>query len=413
MVMGSLKPFLMWFFPLSFFAYQFILRLWPSLMMQPIMAQFQIDATSFGLLASVYYYGYAGMQIPLAFLLEKWGTRKVLSLCAIVCGLSMILFATTSSWSMALLSRFLIGVGSAAGFLSVSRVVSEWFSQAFYGRMIGLSFSVGLMGAIYGGKPVSLLVEKMGGEKIALGLSFVSLLLGGLVFLFLKAPVHEVKKQDSLNIRDLRGLLKSPTLWGLALGNLLMVGSLEGFADVWGVNYLMTAYGFPQSEAAALVSFIFVGMLVGGPLLAFFSQKVGLSPVISLCGVGMAGAFVLLLGGGIPFTSSSLRGLFFGVGLLCCYQVLVFDLGRHMVKPSLLGMTVGFLNCINMLGGSFFHTMIGSTMDYFWEGAQKEGIRQYGLDSYLYGLGIIPLCALVGALLVIGVGRYIKKGTSS
>ena len=48
-------PYAMWVFPLSFFTYQFILRLWPSLMMQQIMQQFQVDATGFGLLASVYY----------------------------------------------------------------------------------------------------------------------------------------------------------------------------------------------------------------------------------------------------------------------------------------------------------------------------------------------------------------------
>ncbi len=44
-------PYAMWVFPLSFFTYQFILRLWPSLMMQQIMQQimqqFQVDATGF------------------------------------------------------------------------------------------------------------------------------------------------------------------------------------------------------------------------------------------------------------------------------------------------------------------------------------------------------------------------------
>ena len=63
-------PFLMWSLPLAFFAYQFILRLWPSLMMQQIMQQFSIDATAFGLLASAYYYGYSTMQIPIAFALN-------------------------------------------------------------------------------------------------------------------------------------------------------------------------------------------------------------------------------------------------------------------------------------------------------------------------------------------------------
>ena len=71
-------PWLMWVLPLLFFTYQFILRLWPGLMMQSIMTQFSIDATQFGFIAAVYYYGYAGMQIPVAFLLDRFGTRQVI-----------------------------------------------------------------------------------------------------------------------------------------------------------------------------------------------------------------------------------------------------------------------------------------------------------------------------------------------
>ena len=70
-------PFLMWFFPLSFFAYQFILRLWPGLMMHQIMEQFSIDASHFGLLAAFYYYGYASMQIPVAVLLDRFSARYI------------------------------------------------------------------------------------------------------------------------------------------------------------------------------------------------------------------------------------------------------------------------------------------------------------------------------------------------
>ena len=60
----NLLPFFMWIIPLLFFTYQFILRLWPGLMMHQIMEQFSIDASHFGVLAALYYYGYSGMQIP-------------------------------------------------------------------------------------------------------------------------------------------------------------------------------------------------------------------------------------------------------------------------------------------------------------------------------------------------------------
>ena len=90
-----LFPFLMWAYTTFFFTYQFILRLWPSLTMQQIMQQFAIDATSYGLLASVYYYGYSGFQIPIAIAMDKYGPRIILSLCALLCGIGMYLSIET------------------------------------------------------------------------------------------------------------------------------------------------------------------------------------------------------------------------------------------------------------------------------------------------------------------------------
>lgn len=405
--------YIMWSLPLSFFLYQFVLRLWPSLMMQQIMQQFNIDATNFGFLVSTYYYGYALVQIPLAILLDRYGPRLVLSVCAIACGLATCLFTITDQWVIALLSRFFIGAGSAGGFLATSKVISQWFPKEHYGKMVGFSFSIGLMGAVYGGKPTSLLVNTWGGEPVALVLAFLSLAIGVFAYLFLRSPRCEIMltepEKNFLQVSSLKRLILSPSLVLLALANLLMVGALEGFADVWGVNYLMTTYGMNKAASAECTSFIFIGMLFGGPILAFLSKKFGNYQIISSCGVG----FTILLSYLILFYTGSefsfLSTLFFVVGLLCCYQVLIFSIASDFVKPHLLGMAIAFLNCVNMLGGSFFHSLIGFFMDYYWSGNEIEGIRQYSIDSYTHALMVIPICAFIGATLVMIVRSRIQK----
>jgi len=403
-------PYAMWVLPLSFFTYQFILRLWPSLMMQQIMQQFQIDATGFGLLASVYYYGYAGMQLPIAVLLDRFGARYVVCICAVLCGLSTLLFTYTDNWTLALISRFLVGAGSAAGFLATSKVISQWFDRQYYARMVGFSFTVGLLGAIYGGKPVSLLVENCGWQQVAFVLACVSIGIGVLTLLFLKtSSTTQEKEQSSLCVKDLRKLLSSSTIWLLAISNLLMVGPLEGFADVWGVNYLMQAIAVNKADAAGFVSYIFVGMLFGGPLLAAWAKRIGNYSVITMCSVGMVLAFLWLLYATTFFNAYSLSALFFVVGILCCYQVLVFATGSELVTPAMLGITIAFLNCINMLGGSFFHSTIGWAMDHFWTGGLADGIRTYTMQSYQQALLIIPAAAAIGGILVIVVGWCRKR----
>ena len=411
-----MTPFLMWLLPLSFFTYQFILRLWPSLTIQQVMETFMIDATSFGLLASAYYYGYASMQIPIAIMLDRYGPRYVVFACAIICGIAMLIFTYTTNWYFALIGRFFIGVGSVVGFLGTSKVISQWFSKADYARMVGFTFTIGLTGAIYGGKPISLLMAKFGWESIALFLACVSIGIGFLTLLLLRFPgrnkADDEGDQDDakLKLSDLGFVLKSPAIWLLAIANLLMVGSLEGFADVWGVNYMMTAYSISKSDAAALLSFVFVGMLFGGPLLSLLSKKLGNHMVIGLCGFGMALVFVAILSIS-SFNWYLMATLLFLIGVMCCYQVIVFAVGSEFVSDKMLGITIAFLNCINMFGGSFFHTTIGIMMDKFWQGSVSEGIRVYPSSAYVKALMIIPVCAIVGAVIIFSLqARTIRNG---
>ena len=411
---SAFLPFLMWFFPLAFFAYQFILRLWPGLMMQQIMAQFSIDASQFGLIAAFYYYGYAGMQIPVALLLERFGPAYIVFVFALLCSAATLLFTYSSHWYLACLARFLVGAGSAVGFLGASKVVSEWFPSSQYTRMIGFTFTIGLMGAIYGGKPISVLIALYQWKNVAVTLAAISIVIGCGAYFVLRGQHNEASdplSDTTIKLSDCKTILSSAAIWLLALANLLMVGALEGFSDVWGVPYLMTAFAISKNSAAQLISFVFYGMLLGGPFLALCCKKLGHYTVIALCGFGMTFAFTVLLLSE-SYHEWLLASLFFSIGVMCCYQVIVFAAGGALVKSQHLGLTIAFLNSINMLGGSFFHTVIGRLMDTFWTGAlSSDGLRQYSLSAYHYALMLIPVSAAIGAVIVCVLGVIAHKKT--
>lgn len=110
--------------------------------------------------------------------------------------------------------------------------------------------------------------------------------------------------------------------------------------------------------------------------------------------------FVVLLSFNSYLEVSTLYVLLFITGVLCCYQVLVFSMGVSLVPKHLASLTVAFLNCINMLGGSFFHSIIGHCMDFFWSGAMENGIRVYDNYAYSYALSSIAIAAILGSLLI-------------
>ena len=70
-----------------FYCYDFLLRVTPSVMVHPLMAEYGVNATEIGLLSAFYYYAYTPLQLPSGAVTDKYNPRWVLSLSAPTCGL--------------------------------------------------------------------------------------------------------------------------------------------------------------------------------------------------------------------------------------------------------------------------------------------------------------------------------------
>lgn len=85
---------------------------------------------------------------------------------------------------------------------------------------------------------------------------------------------------------------------------------------------------------------------------------------------------------------------------MCCCQVIIFTTGATLVGPELLGITIACLHCLNMLSGSFFHIVI-SRITASWGGViSSDSVRHYSLESYQSSLIIIPVCYLLGIVII-------------
>jgi MFS family permease len=85
-------------------------------------------------------------------------------------GLLPIIF--TNHWIYPILGRFLIGVGSAAAILGAFKIIRMSFAEKYFTRMLSLSVSIGLLGAIYGGGPVSYLCQNVGYKDVVVILQY-------------------------------------------------------------------------------------------------------------------------------------------------------------------------------------------------------------------------------------------------
>ena len=151
-----------WIIASIFYAYQYVLRVMPNIMMDDITSQFHIDATVFGQFSGVYYLGYSLMHLPIGIMLDRFGPRKVMTICILlpVIGLLPLIFA--DHWGYPLVGRALIGIGSSAAILGTFKIIRMSFKEQHFSRMLSFSVMIGLIGAVYGGGPVSYLCHALG-----------------------------------------------------------------------------------------------------------------------------------------------------------------------------------------------------------------------------------------------------------
>jgi predicted MFS family arabinose efflux permease len=410
----KLTPWLIWIVPVTFCAFQFVLRLFPGHVQNQLMNDFTVSAEAFGTFSASYYLGYAGFQIPVAILLEKLKTKKMIATSAFACALGCMLFAFTNHWSIALLSRFIVGAGSATGLLGTTKVVLDWFPVKHHAKMIGISMSVGLLGAIYGGQPMGLLIEIFDWRSVVMILgilaSFIALMA---LFLIKDTSTNEclnVKSEKASWSKATRSLLRNKMFIVLIIANFSLVGCLEGFADVWGIQFLSIAATISVVDASLLTSFIFVGMLLGMPLLSAIADRTNSHmKITAFCGICMTVLFSILLFHTQIFSVFALKSLLLCIGVLSGYQTLVFVIGEQLVPKVLSNTAIALLNCSNMLGGAFFHKAIGLLID----SSAKIGINSvhptlscYSLEQYSIGLTIIPIMSLMGGLLLLWYRKF-------
>jgi predicted MFS family arabinose efflux permease len=390
----------MWTVGAFFYAYQYILRVMPSIIMNDIMQQFSIDVTTFGQFSGVYYIGYALMHVPLGILLDRYGPKSIMPICALitVIGLLPIIFA--DYWLYPLIGRFLIGMGSSAAILSTFKIIRISFKEEQFTRMLSFAVTIGLIGAIYGGGPVNYMCDTLGYKTVTEILCILGIVLA--VGAYLLVPNIEVEASSGI-LTDIKEVFTSRQVLSVCFLAGLMVGPLEGFADVWGKEFLQKVYGFNSSIAASLPSTMFVGMCFGGPLLSLIASKTK-SDLVTIFGAGiiMTISFALLLTGTLSATSISV--LFTVVGICCAYQIIAIYKASTYVREGIVGLTTAVANMIIMIFGYFFHSAIGFILKLC-----------NGFESalaYKYAISIIPITLCIGALGFMWIYRKETQGSN-
>lgn len=386
-----------WLILSIFYAYQYLVRVFPNIFLPFVVERFHVSAEGFGQFSGVYYFGYAIAHLPLCFIAVKKGLKTLMPLCILITALSP-LSLLADSWTLAIIGRFLAGVGSSGAVIGVFNILHGNFPKKF-SSYLGVTVTFGLLGAIYGGPSLNTMTVTLGHVHTLVAILILGVILATLSFILLP----QQKQATSQNIfRDFKSIIKNPKIICLALGAGLLVGSLEGFPDAWGNAFLVKVYNISRSEAATLCSLIFLGMCVGSPIISFVSDRTKNSlPLAISAGFIMSIVFSLLSMELIP--TSLLSIVFIITGICCSYQILLLNHSSVYTPPHLHSLTSTTVNMCIMIFGHFFHSIIG------WRVSSCGGLDSPHALSQ--GVSTIYIAAILGVALLVKLLFSQKKLT--
>ncbi|MEU0685116.1 MFS transporter [Streptomyces albogriseolus] len=232
--------------------------------------RFDVGASALSTFSILQLLVYAGMQIPVGLLVDRLGTKKVLSLGAVLFTLGQLGFALSPSYGMALAARALLGCGDAMTFISVLRLGTRWFPARrgpLVGQMAGL---IGMAGNLVSTLVLARLLHGIGWTPAFAGSSLAGAVVLVLVLLFLKdhPEGHEpkpVSHQGAAYVR--RQIARSWREPGTRLG--LWVHFTTQFPAMvflllWGMPFLVQAQGLSRAVAGELLTLVVLANMAVG-----------------------------------------------------------------------------------------------------------------------------------------------------
>lgn len=397
-----------------FYSYEYLLRIAPSVMEHALREHFNLTATGYGLISSIYYYAYVPMQLPVGVMLDRYGPRRLLTFACFVCVIGTFMFTSTSIFWFAALGRLLVGLGSAFAFVGVLKLATIWLPENRLAMVSGLTAALGTIGAMLGDNFLGLFVDKLGWIKT---LNMTALFGIALIFILWMGVIdrkgHHRQSGTVSSFKkgmvDLGIIIKNKQIWVNGLYGCLVYLPTTVFAELWGIPYLRHAHGLSPESAGLANSLLFLGFTIGAPVMGFISDRMArrkLPMVIGAVGSAVVIMMILYLPG---LEESNIQVLMFLLGLLYSAQAIVFAVGRELSPGEAAGTAMAITNMIVMLGAMFLQPLVGHLLDYslslHWGDANLGGAavtnlsKTYTVDDYRFALSVIPLGIFMAAFL--------------
>jgi predicted MFS family arabinose efflux permease len=364
-------------------------------------AEFGLSSDDLGLLSGSFFFVFAGLQLPIGVLLDRFGGRLVLPSMMVLTVLGALAFAIAENFFGLLAGRLLIGVGCAGLMVGSLMILGRWCSPARFATTMSILFACANAGSLIATLPLAAATSAFGWRGTFISLAVTSGVLATAFLVVVRdapsAHNYHRRRPESLStiVAGVRQIFAYRDLVYLLPMVAVGYASVIAVLGLWGGPYLHDVYGLGEVARGNALSIMAIAMILGtfayGPLDRHFNTRRGvvtagavatLVPLLVLAawpGVGLLPATLLL-------------GLF---GFLGSYSLVVMAHGLALVPEGLAGRGAAVLNTALMGGAGLLQAVTGHLM------AALPETRESVPSSLRYALLFGILAAMTGVALAI------------
>ena len=238
-----------------------------------LVSEFNLSAGDLGLLGGGYFLGFASVQIPLGYLLDNKGPKKIVSYFLLIAIIGIISFSFSQNFTSLLISRILIGIGVGACLMGPLTAYRVWFQDETQQRANSWMLMTGAIGMLSSSLPVQFFLPIIGWRSIFGILAILTLLSIILIVIF----IPNWNKENIQNTHDEKGSLKE--VWqnkffrSLVPMGFFNYGGLFAIQTLWAGPWMVKVSGYTPEESANGLFIIYLSLLFSFLTWGYFVPK--------------------------------------------------------------------------------------------------------------------------------------------
>ena len=378
--MRTVTGLIIWLVSALFVIYAFCLNTAAAVFAGAVETSLHLSSVQAAYAVGAFTIGFALMQIPAGYLLDRFNTKIILSAGVLMMAIGSLLISHANGLLLFSIANLIQGMGGSFAFIGTGILISKWFAPRIFPILFGLTqtLSCVLTGAIHYIFKNALLTHSW--NILYRDLSMFGFALFIATALIVKAP-KTLEKPATVSLgKALSTVFSSPQIWLCAVAAATTFGTLLAYGGFWYLN-VQNYYAVSMSSSLILSAVIFIGIGIGTPMLGWISNLIRSRKAVISITLAL-GNMVLLMGLYLPHFNLPgyilIDTISFLIGFLLSGSMLFYTVVSEISNDQTRGVALSFTNT----GVFLFNTALLFIPNFFMTASQNNVFFTYLWRSF-------------------------------